>query len=141
MCSVCNRIVCPDCKVMDKGKIYCLEHAPKVVSTTSQIQFPQQIPQETKEKPSFKSLKNLIAADFILLVGIAIIYIISNMIISGLLASNIDIISQNFPQFEFVFVLLTYFESGGLYAILILLALLIIMIIVLVIKKRRYKNI
>jgi flagellar biosynthesis protein FlhB len=134
ICSVCNRVVCSDCKVIDNGKVYCLDDAPKHGSQ-------EQPQQEVKPKPSFKHLKELIYADFILLAGIAIIYIISNFLIAGVLMTNKDVISENFPQLSLVFDLLTFFEKSGLYAIVFLLLVLIGLIIVLMIKKHRYKNI
>jgi len=132
LCSVCNRIICSDCKLIDKGKVYCLDHAPKEVTQAAQ--------KETKPK-SFRILKELILTVLILLIGIVIIYYISNFYIAGLLSSVAEQASEIFPELEFVFVLLTYFESAGLYAIITLLIILIALIIVLRLKKRRYKNI
>lgn len=148
-CSICNRVVCSDCKVIDNGKIYCLDDAPKgstqnVASNVAQDaaqDVPQNVPQnvvqqEVKPPKSFKTLKELIYADLILLAGIAIIYYISTYLITNLIVSNSKILVENFPQLSFVFVLLGYFTSFGLIAILILFVLLIILIIIYLIKRQ-----
>ena len=127
LCSVCNRVVCEDCKVVDNKKIYCLGHSP--------IQIPK------KEPIILKIFKELIYSVLILLIGIIIIFVISNYFIAGLLSSIAEQVSDVFPALDFIFVLLTYFETAGLYAIITLLIILIILIIAYKIKKSRYKNI
>ena len=129
MCSVCNRVVCPDCKVIDNRKVYCLDHAPKRT-------VPDQVVRQETKPQDHKYLKELIYTDLILLIGIVIIYVISNFVISGLLTSISEQVSEIFPELEFVFVLLTYFESMGLYAIITLLIILIVLIIILKMKRR-----
>jgi len=119
---------------MDKGKVYCSDHAPKNV-------VPAQVPQQKKEPTILKILKELIYTVLILLIGIIIIFAISNYFIADLLSSIAGTVSDVFPELDFVFVLLTYFESGGLYAIIFLLIILIMLIIAYKIKKRAYKNI
>lgn len=132
-CSVCKRVVCEDCKFIDNGKVYCLDHSPRK-------DIPQQQAQ-VKAKPSHKILKELIAADVILLIGVFIIFFISNTLISNLIVGNWDIINQNFPQLSFVFTLLAYFTSSGVYTIIILVIILIALIAYYVIKKHKDKNI
>lgn len=130
LCSVCNRVVCSDCKVIDAGKVYCSDHAPKKELTQ----------QKTKPK-SFKTLKRLIYTDLILLIGVIIIFIISNFYISNLLSSLGRTVSEALPQLSPLFALLGYFGSTSLHLIITLLIILILLIIVLIVKKRRYKNI
>jgi len=130
LCSVCNRVVCSDCKVIEGGKVYCLDHVPKK----------ELVQQETKPK-SFKTLKKLIYTDIILLIGVIIIFIISNFYISNLLASIGRTVSEAIPQLSSVFVILSYFGSMTLYLIITLFIILILLIIALMVKKRRYKNI
>ncbi len=154
LCSVCNRVVCSDCKVIKNGKVYCLDDIPKVpeISSSQSKEIVQnEVAQEgvtqsgaTQERPKpkiFKILKELIYTDLIFLIGVIIIYAISNFFISGLLTSNVEIISKNLPQLGFLFVLLEFFESAGKYIIIILFIILMILIIIFVVKKRRYKNI
>ncbi len=129
LCSVCNRVVCENCKFIDNGKVYCLDHTSR-----------KGLVQEPKPK-SHKTLKELIAADIILLIGISIIFFISNTLISNLIVGNLELISQNFPQLSFVFTLLAYFTSSGLYTIIFLIIILIVLITVLIFKKRKDKNI
>lgn len=129
LCSVCNRVVCENCKFIDSGKVYCLDHTPR-----------KGLVQESKPK-SHKALKELIAADIILLIGISIIFFISNTLISNLIIGNLELISQNFPQLSFVFTLLAYFTSSGLYTIIFLIIILIALILVWIFKKRKDKNI
>lgn len=129
-CSVCKRVVCENCKLMDSGKVYCLDHVPGK----------GRVQEETKPK-NHKVLKELIAADIILLIGVSIIFFISNTLISNLIVGNMEIISQNFPQLSFVFTLLAYFTSSGLYTIILLVIILIVLIAALIIKKRKEKNI
>lgn len=131
-CSICQRVVCEDCKFIDNGRVYCLDDSPR-----KDIVQPQQ---QVKPK-SHKILKDLIAADIILLIGVSVIFFIANTLISNLIVQNLDIITQNFPQLSFVFTLLAYFTSSGLYAIIFLIIILIALIAVLIIKKRKDKNI
>ena len=133
LCSVCNRVVCQDCKVIDSGKVYCLDHVPKK----------ELAPTETKEetKHSHKTLKELIVSDLILLVGVFIIFFISNNLIFNLVIGNFDVIKQNFPQLSFVFTLMAYFTSFGVYTIITLVIILIALIAALLYKKRKDKNI
>ncbi len=138
-CSVCNRVVCSDCKFIDKGKIYCSDHAPKTVAAP-QSTTPT-VPQQKKQPVILRILKELIYTVFLLLIGIIIIFAISNYFIADLLTSIAGTVSDVFPELEFVFVLLTYFESGGLYAIIFLFIILILLIIAYKLKKRGYKNI
>ncbi len=127
LCSVCNRVVCEDCRVVENKKIYCLDHSP--------IKIPK------KEPIILKILKELIYTVLMLLIGIIIIFAISNYFIADLLTSIAEQASDIFPELGFIFVLLTYFETAGLYAIITLLIILIILIIVFKVKKSRYKNI
>ena len=129
LCSACNRVVCIDCKVIDEGKVYCLDHAPKKI-----------VQKETKPK-SFKTLKELIYADLILLIGVIIIFFISNSLISNFLASIEETVFEYLPMISPLFLLLGFFGSTSMYLIITLLIILILLIIVFIIKKRRYKNI
>ena len=129
-CSVCKRVVCENCKVIDNGKVYCSDHAPR-----------KELVQEQPKPKSYKVLKDLIAADIILLIGVSVIFFISDTLISNLIVGNMDIIKQNFPQLSFVFTLLAYFTSSGVYAIITLVIILIALIAVLMYKKRKDKNI
>jgi hypothetical protein len=133
LCSVCNRVVCQDCKVIDNGKVYCLDHVPKK----------ELAPTETKgeTKHSHKTLKELIVSDLILLVGVFIIFFISNNLIFNLVIGNFDVIKQNFPQLSFVFTLMAYFTSSSVYTIITLVIILIALIATLLYKKRKDKNI
>jgi len=140
LCSVCNRVVCSDCKVMDKGKVYCADHVPKTVAPP-QAPAPTQAPQPKIEPAILKILKELIYSFLILLIGIIIIFAISNYFIADLLSSISETASEVFPELDFVFVLLTYFESGGLYAIIFLFIIVVLLIIIYKLKKRSYKNI
>jgi hypothetical protein len=132
LCCVCNRVVCSSCKTVNNGKIYCLDHDPLK-------QFQNQAP--AQPKPQHKTLKDIIYADIILLIGVAVIFFFSNSVISGLLESNNNVITQNFPQLSFVFVLLEYFTSFGMYAIITLVIILIASIAALVMENRKDKNI
>jgi len=142
-CSTCNRVICSDCKAMEGGRIYCLDDAAGMIPSQN-VQQPapnikeatQNVQQQEVKPKSFKTLKDLIYADVILLIGVVIIYYISYSIISGLIISNFQTIMQNLPQLSFVFVLLEYFTSFGLYAIIGLAAILIILIIVYIMKRR-----
>ena len=129
-CSVCKRVVCENCKVIDSGKVYCSDHAPR-----------KELVQEQVKPKSYKILKDLIAADIILLIGVSVIFFISDTLISNLIVGNMDIIKQNFPQLSFVFTLLAYFTSSGVYTIITLVIILIALIAALMYKKRKDKNI
>jgi len=129
-CSVCKRVVCEGCKLIDNGKVYCLDHSPR-----------KDLVQQQVKPKSHKILKELIAADIILLIGVFIIFFIANTFISSLITQNLEIINQNFPQLSFVFTILAYFNSSGLYTIIFLVIILIILIATLLIKKRKDKNI
>ncbi|OGI12090.1 hypothetical protein A3K64_02005 [Candidatus Micrarchaeota archaeon RBG_16_36_9] len=129
LCSVCNRVVCENCKLIDNGKVYCLDHSPR-----------KDIAQEPKPKKN-KLLKELIAADFILLIGVSVIFFISNTLISNMVMFNFDLIKQNFPQLTFVFTLLAYFTSIGVYSIIFLIIILITLVATLIYKKHKDKNI
>jgi len=129
-CSVCKRVVCEDCKFIDNGKVYCLDHTPRK----------DLVPKQEKPK-RYKILKDLIAADIILLIGISFIFFIANNIISSMITQNFEVIEQNFPQLTFVFTLLAYFTSSGLYTIISLIIILIALIAILLIKRHRDKNI
>jgi len=131
LCSVCNRVVCSNCKMIDQGKIYCLDDASKTNYQNIQEKKPKE----------HKAIKELIYADVILLIGVSFLFYISYSMISGLIIENYDTIKNNFPQLSFIFVLLEYFSTSGLYAILGLSTLLIVLIAILIIKKRRDKNI
>ncbi len=131
LCSECKRVVCSDCKVINQGKVYCLDHSP-VRPSQQNVQA---------KPPEFKSLKEVIYADLALLIGLSVIFFISNSLISGMIVSNLEIITQNFPQLASVFTLLAYFNSFGIYAIITLVIILIVSIAVLIMKKRKYKNI
>ena len=131
-CSVCNRVICSNCEVASGGKIYCLDDAPK--------KTPSNVPQQVKPKES-RILKDLIFTDIALLIGITIIFFISNSVISNMIASNFDTFIQNFPQLAFVFTFIQYFISASLFAIFGLIIILIILIAVFIKKKRRNKNI
>ena len=134
LCSVCNRVVCESCKVKDSGKIYCLDHVSKK----------ELVQKETKpsEPMSLKIIKELIYTDIILLIGIVVIFAISNFFIHGLLIQIAQQASEAFPQLSFVFALLIYFESTSMYAIITLVIILIILAVTMRnIKKRRDKNI
>jgi hypothetical protein len=133
LCSVCNRTVCFDCKIIDNGKVYCLDHDPTRHAGN------QEAPQ--KPKPQYKTLMDIIYADVIMLIGVSFIFYFSNTVISGMINSNFNVIMKNFPQLGFVFTLLQYFTSFGLYTIIILIIILIASITVLVMKKRKDKNI
>lgn len=140
LCSVCNRIVCSDCKVVDNGKIYCLDHAPRKAQGFEKEPIQgETVPQESPK--SLKILKELIYADLILLIGVATIYFISNFLISNLLVSISDVITTYFSQLGLLFALITFFVSGGFYVILFLTVVLIALIIIYKRKKHRYKNI
>ncbi len=140
LCSVCKRVVCEDCKIIDHGKVYCLDHALKAAVPAQNI--PEQPIQQPKKEPSsLKTLKDLIFTVLFLLIGIVIILVISNFVIADLLNSIASSISEDLPQIEPVFTILTSFERGGLYAIITLLIILIVLLIAFRIKKRRYKNI
>ena len=132
LCSVCGRIVCSDCKTINEGKVYCSDHSP---IRQTQEQTSQQ------QKPQYKTLKDIIYADAIMLIGVSVIFYFSNSVITGLLTSNLNVIMKNFPQLSFVFTLLQYFTSFGLYSIIILIIILVASIAVLVMKKRKDKNI
>jgi hypothetical protein len=132
LCSVCNRVVCSSCKTENNGKIYCSDHDPLK-------KFQDQVVLQPKSQ--YKTLKDVIYADAILLIGFSVIFYFSNTVISSLITSNLDVITGNFPQLGFVFTLLEYFTSFGLYGIIILLIILIVSIAILVMKKRKDKNI
>ncbi|NIO44756.1 MAG: hypothetical protein GTN36_04345 [Candidatus Aenigmarchaeota archaeon] len=140
LCSVCKRVVCSDCKVVDKGKVFCADHAPKTIAPTK-TPAPIQPPQSKKEPTIFKILRELIYTFLILLIGIIIIFAISNYFISDLLSSIAETVSDILPELEFVFLFLTYFESAGLYAIITLVIIVVLLIMVYKLKKRSYKNI
>ena len=141
MCSVCGNVFCEDCKVAKDGKIYCLEHAPKEpaaetkpAETKTEVQ-PVQAQEQPKPKSSHGTIKTIIYADLTLLIGISLIFFISTTVISGMVSNNFDIIMNNFPQLTFIFTLMQYFNSFGLYAIMTLLIILIVAVAYLV-KKR-----
>jgi hypothetical protein len=125
-------VVCSECKTVNNGKVYCLDHDPLK-------QFQNQAP--AQPKPQYKTLKDIIYADIILLIGISAIFYFANAVISGMIMSNLDVLMDNYPQLSFVFTLLQYFTSFGLYAIIALVIILIASIAALIIKKRRAKNI
>lgn len=135
LCSTCNRIVCSNCKVIDGGKVYCADHAPRaglVVSDSTK--------QRTEPK-IIKTLKELIYADAILLTGILVIFLIANFFIRDMISSLAEQVGSILPQISFVFSLLTFFELYGLYSIILLFIILIALIIVFIKKRRKYKNI
>ena len=135
LCSVCNRVVCSNCKVIDGGKVYCADHAPRaglVVSNNTK--------QRTEPK-IIKTLKELIYADAILLTGILIIFLVANFFIRDMVSSLAEQVGSILPQISFVFSLLTFFELYGLYSIILLFIILIVLIIVFIKKRRKYKNI
>jgi hypothetical protein len=118
LCSVCNRVVCSDCKVVNNGKVFCLDHTQGVT--------------QVKPKDSLKGLKKSIYGIVIILIGVILIFFITNFYIS-----KIQIPTDVLPQLSFIMVLLSYFESFGLYSIIGLTLILIILIIVFIIKRRK----
>jgi len=135
LCSTCNRVVCSNCKVIDGGKVYCVDHAPRAGLVANE---------NTKQKTEpkiIKTLKELIYADAILLIGIIIIFVVANFFIRGMLSSLAEQVTDILPQISFVFSLLTFFELYGLYSIIGLLIILIAFIIIFIKKRRKYKNI
>jgi hypothetical protein len=135
LCSACNRVVCSNCKVIDGGKVYCIDHAPR-----AGLLLNESTKQRTEPK-IIKTLKELIYADAILLIGIIIIFVIANFFIRDMLSSLAKQIGSMLPQISFVFSLLTFFELYGLYSIILLFIILIALIIIFIKKRRKYKNI
>jgi uncharacterized membrane protein (DUF373 family) len=135
LCSVCNRVVCSNCKVIDGGKVYCSDHSPRAGLVTN-----ENAKQRTEPK-IIKTLKELIYADAILLIGIIIIFVVANFFIRGMLSSLAEQVKDILPQISFVFSLLTFFELYGLYSIIGLFIILIALIIIFIKKRRKYKNI
>jgi hypothetical protein len=132
LCSVCNRIVCSNCKTINNGKVYCSDHDP--IRRNQGMAVPQ-------EKPKHDTLKDIIYADIIMLIGVSAIFYFSNTVISGLMTSNFSVMMKNFPQLTFVFTLLQYFTSFGIYTIILLIIILISSLAAFAIKKRKDKNI
>jgi hypothetical protein len=135
LCSVCNRVVCSNCKVIDGGKVYCSDHSPRAGLVAN-----ENAKQKTEPK-IIKTLKELVYADVILLIGIIIIFVVANFFIRDMLSSFAEQVIDILPQISFVFSLLTFFELYGLYSIILLFIILIALIIVLKKKQRQYKNI
>jgi hypothetical protein len=137
LCSVCERIVCEDCKVINTGKVYCLDHSPVKGVPTAETEKEQ----APIAKPQFKTVKDIIYADVILLLGVIGIFYVSTNFINGMIMTNLNVITGNIPQLKPVFTLLTYFNSFALYLVIILALILITSVVYLLIKKRQYKNI
>ena len=135
LCSACNRVVCSNCKIIDGGKIYCADHAPRTLQAISYSA------KQTTEPKIIRTLKELIYADAILLTGFIIIFVVANFFIRGMLSSLAEQIGSILPQISFVFSLLTFFEFYGLYSIIGLFIILIALIAVFIKKRRKYKNI
>ena len=135
LCSVCNRVVCSNCKVIDGGKVYCTDHSPRAGLVAN-----ENAKQRTEPK-IIKTLKELIYADAILLTGILIIFLLANFFIRNIMSSLAEQLGSILPQLSFVFSLMTFFELYGLYSIILLFIILIVLIIIFIKKRRKYKNI
>ena len=108
VCSVCEKVVCSDCKTIKNGKVFCLEH--------SSIEKKPLKPVRT----GLNTLKTAIISVFISLVGVVLIYFIANYYIIQL---------EITPDIPIVMDLLTMFESFGMYIIGTLVVILIALII------------
>lgn len=133
LCSVCERIVCADCKVISTGRVFCLDHSPLKASGKEAAQ--------EKPRPNFKTAKDIAYASFILLLGVVGIFFVTTKFIVGMIETNIDAITGNMPQLGFLFDLMTYFNNFALYLIILLIIILISCIVYIAVKKRQYKNI
>lgn len=113
-CSVCNKIVCSDCKTILNGKIVCLDHSQETVKPPKKI--------------GLKALKMGIMGVFIILVGVVLIFFITNYYIIQI---------ELPPDIPLIMDILSLFESFGLHLIVALTIILILLIVAFVILRRR----
>jgi len=113
-CSVCGKVVCSDCKTTSNGKILCLEHSKETL--------------KPPKKTGLKLLRKGIMAVFIILVGVVLIFFITNYYIIKL---------ELPPDIPVIMDVLSLFESFGLHLIIALTAILALLIVVFVILRRR----
>jgi len=105
LCSVCNRVVCSDCKTVIDGKIFCLDHSNIKVG---------------KPKKEFKTLKTAIKTLAITLAGMILIFYITNFYI----------VQMKIPlEIPFVTNIISLFAGFGLRLIEIIAFILIILVI------------
>lgn len=116
-CSICNKIICSDCKTIVNKKIVCIDH-----------------PKETAKPPkktSLKILKKGIMAVFIILVGVVLIFFIANYYIIKLE------LPPEISQVPAIMDILNLFESFGLHLIVAITMVLVLLIVTFVILRRR----
>lgn len=116
-CSVCGKIVCSDCKAIVNGKIICLDHPEEGV--------------KPPKKTGQKILKRGIMAVFIILIGVVLIFFITNYYIIKLE------LPPEISQIDAIMSILNLFESFGLRLIIAITVILILLIVAFVILRRR----
>ncbi len=115
LCSVCNRVVCKECKVIKNGKVLCLDCA------------------KPQKEENLKGIKKAIYSVLIILIGIAIIYYITNSYLSKIQ------LPKEVLGISFLMDFLKYFELLGLISIFCLSIILIILVIIFLIKRKKKK--
>ena len=115
-CSVCGKIICSDCKTIVNEKISCLDHSKETVKP---------------KKTSLNILKKGIVAVFIVLIGVVLIFFITNYYIIKLE------LPPEISQLPAIMDILSLFESFGLHLIMAITGILVLLIVVFVIMRRR----
>jgi len=115
-CSVCGKIICSDCKTIVNEKISCLDHPKETVKP---------------KKTGLNILKKGIIAVFIVLIGVVLIFFITNYYIIKLE------LPPEISQLPAIMDILSLFESFGLHLIIAITVILILLIVAFVILRRR----